>query len=261
MKISRRYQSEVTSASALAASLHLSFSKRDASNRFMKAAMTERLSSWDPKDVTARGVPGAMIIEAYKRWGEGDIGLIVTGSIAVALDQIGAAGDPVIPLNSPLNGKRFQAFSDLAQAGKLHGSLILGQVNHPGAKVDARVQRHLISASASKTGEDVFGFPAAPARAATTHEIDEIVSGFAYAAVYLERAGFDGMEVHAAHGYLRAQCLSANTNLRSDQYGGNLHDRTRLIAEIAQAVRRKTRPSFVLGIKLNSVEFQKQGFR
>ena len=96
-------------------------------------------------------------------------------------------------------------------------------------------------------------------RAATREDIDGVVDGFAHAAEFLERAGFDGIELHGAHGYLLAQFLSAATNHRTDEYGGSLENRLRIIIEVAAAVKKRVGKSFILGIKINSVEFQDKG--
>lgn len=98
-------------------------------------------------------------------------------------------------------------------------------------------------------------------RAATLEDIRNITEAFTHAAVYLEKAGFDGIQLHGAHGFLLAQFLSKTTNLRTDAYGGSLANRARLIVEIAQSIRRSTSPSFILGIKINSQEWQADGFQ
>lgn len=98
-------------------------------------------------------------------------------------------------------------------------------------------------------------------RAATLEDIQNIVDGFAHAALYLGKAGFDGIQLHGAHGYLIAQFLARSTNKRTDQYGGSLTNRVRLIVSIAQAIRKATSPCFILGIKLNSQEFQEGGLQ
>jgi 2,4-dienoyl-CoA reductase-like NADH-dependent reductase (Old Yellow Enzyme family) len=101
-----------------------------------------------------------------------------------------------------------------------------------------------------------FGKPHPASKA----EIDEIVEGFAYAAEYLDKAGFDGIELHAAHGYIIAQFLSPRTNKRTDEYGTQtVENRLRFITDIARAIRKRVSPSFVVGAKLNSVEFQDAG--
>jgi 2,4-dienoyl-CoA reductase-like NADH-dependent reductase (Old Yellow Enzyme family) len=100
----------------------------------------------------------------------------------------------------------------------------------------------------------------AKTREASQTDIEFLIRGFVHAAKYLEAAGFDGIELHGAHGYLLAQFLSARTNKRTDIYGGSLTNRMRLLIEIAREIRAETSPSFIIGVKLNSVEFQDGGF-
>jgi 2,4-dienoyl-CoA reductase-like NADH-dependent reductase (Old Yellow Enzyme family) len=105
-------------------------------------------------------------------------------------------------------------------------------------------------------GNWTFGTP----HAATQEEINQIIEAFTHAAEYLETAGFDGINLHAAHGYLLAQFLSQRTNKRTDSYGGSLTNRMRLIIEICHAIRARVSQSFILSIKLNSTDFQEDGF-
>lgn len=81
MAPSKRYESDNVDASPLGKPLKFEFSGKSATNRFLKGAMTERISSWDPKNFEKRGIPSKNLINVYKRWGEGDIGLILTGNI------------------------------------------------------------------------------------------------------------------------------------------------------------------------------------
>jgi 2,4-dienoyl-CoA reductase-like NADH-dependent reductase (Old Yellow Enzyme family) len=138
---------------------------------------------------------------------------------------------------------------------------MVGQVSHPGRQVEARIQKNPVSASDVHLDKEVMGLKFAKPRAATSEDIARFIEGWAHAAEYLEKAGYDGIELHGAHGYLLAQFLSPSTNLRTDKYGGSLENRARLIVEIAQEIRRRTSPSFILGIKMNSVEFQEKGFQ
>lgn len=105
-----------------------------------------------------------------------------------------------------------------------------------------------------------MGMTFAKPRAATQEDINSIIDKFAHAAEYLERAGFDGIQLHGAHGYLIAQFLSQTTNKRTDKYGGSLENRFRIIQEIADEIHKRVKPDFILGIKMNSVEFQEDGF-
>ncbi|KAK7425315.1 hypothetical protein QQZ08_008212 [Neonectria magnoliae] len=96
-------------------------------------------------------------------------------------------------------------------------------------------------------------------RAATGADIVRITTGFALAAEYLDKEGFDEIQLHAALGFLLAQCLSHSTNHRTDRYGGTLANRARLILEIAAHIRQRTFPGPILDIEINSVEFQEHG--
>lgn len=107
---------------------------------------------------------------------------------------------------------------------------------------------------------EMFGNTFAKPHPASQGEIDDIINRFAHAAEFLHKAGWDGMQLHGAHGYLLAQFLSQSTNLRDDKYGGQLVQRARIITEIAAAVRKRVPKSFSIGIKMNSVEFQEKGF-
>jgi 2,4-dienoyl-CoA reductase-like NADH-dependent reductase (Old Yellow Enzyme family) len=256
-----RYQStEHKDAAPLGKPLDFAFSKKTAQNRFLKGAMTERLSSWDPTNLEARGIPSKNLVNVYRRWGEGEFGVILTGNIMIEYDHLEAAGNPIIPRGSKYEGERFEGFKDLAKQAKKHGSLIVGQVSHPGRQVTEQIQKNPISASDVHLEGNVLGMTFAKPRAATTEDIENIIEGFAHAAEYLEKAGYDGIQLHGAHGYLLAQFLSPSTNKRTDKYGGSLENRARLITEIGQKIRKRTSESFVLSIKLNSVEFQENGF-
>ena len=176
------------------------------------------------------------------------------------LDQLEAAGNPIIPRTAPFSGERFEAFKELAKESKAHGSLIVGQVSHPGRQCETRIQPDPVSASDIQLEGNVMGMTFNKPHPASYDEIDRIKEGFVHAAEYLHKAGYDGIELHGAHGYLLSQFLSPTTNRRTDQYGGSLENRSRLIMEIAQSIRSRLPSSFILAIKINSVEFQDKGF-
>ncbi|KAF2662852.1 FMN-linked oxidoreductase [Lophiostoma macrostomum CBS 122681] len=259
----KRYQSAPADPAPLGQPIHFPFSKRTSPNKFLKGAMTERLSSWHPTDFLKRGVPSPELIHVYRRWGQGGTGLLLTGNVMIDYDQLEAPGNAIIPPGAEFSGERFEAFKELATESKKEGSLILAQVSHPGRQVEARVQKDPVSASDVKLTKSLFGaaIEFAKPHAATKQEIGQIVDSFAHAAEYLDKAGYDGIELHGAHGYLLAQFLSLTTNKRTDEYGGSITNRARIITEIASKIRARTSPSFILGIKLNSVEFQESGFQ
>ena len=222
--------------------------------------MTERISSWDPQDFSKRGIPSDNLINVYKRWGEGQPGTILTGNIMIEYDQLEAAGNPIIPRTEAPKGERFEAFKKLAAESKAHGSLIVGQISHPGRQVTETIQKNPVSASDVQLEGNIMGMTFAKPHPASSEEIERIVEGFTHAAEYLHAAGYDGIQLHGAHGYLLAQFLASSTNQRTDQYGGSLANRSRIIIDIAQRIRKRVPQTFMLGIKINSVEFQKGGF-
>ncbi|KZL69515.1 nadh oxidase [Colletotrichum incanum] len=245
-----RYPSTITDPTPVAQRLIFP-NGRIANNRLVKAAMSERLASFHPTNVEERGIPSPELIRLYQTWGLGGWGMILTGNILIDPEHLEAPGNSVISLGSPFSGRRFEAFSKLAHAAKVHGSLVIGQVSHPGRVADPSVQPNSISASNVEVV--IPGFHAKP-HPATKEEIKRIVEGFGYAAEYLEKAGFDGMQVHGAHGLLVSQFLSSSTNLRMDEYGGSLVNRMRFLMEIVDAVQARTSKDFILGIKLNAIE-------
>ncbi|THV49449.1 hypothetical protein BGAL_0194g00080 [Botrytis galanthina] len=258
--MSIRYESSSSDASPLGKPLKFEFSGKVARNRFLKGAMSERQSSWDPKDLKSRGIPSTNLVNVYKRWGEGEYGQILTGNVMIEYDHLESMGNPIIPLEAPFKGERFERFAAMAKAGKAHGSLMVAQVSHPGRQVENRVQPNPISASDVQLEGNPMGLSFNKPRPATQDDINSIVDKFAHAAEYLEKAGFDGIQLHGAHGYLLAQFLSKTTNKRTDKYGGSLENRFRIIQEIADEIHKRVKPDFIVGIKMNSVEFQEDGF-
>ncbi|KAI9147214.1 NADH-dependent flavin oxidoreductase nadA [Paramyrothecium foliicola] len=257
----KRIDTEAADASPLGKPLEFAFSGKTAKNRFLKAAMTERLSTWDAQDLKKRGVPTPELINAYRRWGEGEFGLILTGNVMIEYDQLEAAGNPIIPREAPLEGERFEAFKEMAAAGKKHGSLMVAQLSHPGRQVGEHIQSHPISASDIQLEGNIMGMTFAKPRAMEKADFEAVIEGFAHAAEYTYKAGYDGVQLHGAHGYLLAQFLSQTTNKRTDEYGGSLSNRARLIFQISDAIRARVPDrAFIIGIKVNSVEFQQGGF-
>ena len=240
--------------------LQFQFSGKTVPNRLMKSAMTERLASWHPSEIARRGVPSRELINVYRRWGEGAYGLILTGNVMIEYDHLEAAGNTVVPRDAEFSGERFERFRELASAAKAHGSLVVMQLSHPGRQVGEHIQPYPISASDVRLEGEVLSLTFAKPRPMEEADFKAVIDGFAHAAEYAYRCGYDGVQLHAAHGYLLAQFLSPTTNKRTDQYGGSITNRGRLIMEIAAEIRRRvTDSSFSLGIKLNSVEFQEDG--
>ncbi|KAK4204618.1 hypothetical protein QBC40DRAFT_336796 [Triangularia verruculosa] len=245
--------------SPLGATLHFEFSGRTAPNRFLKAAATEKVAAWDPDNKAANGIPSDELFQLYQAWTSGGFGVIVTGNILIDPDHLEAPGNMIIPFDAPFDGARFEGFRQLGSVGKQDGSLMIGQINHPGRQCVSAMQPNPISASDVQLTADLFGTTFSKPRPASIPEIQSVVASFVHAAVYLDKAGWDGIQLHAAHGYLLAQFMSLTTNLRTDSYGGSIANRARIITEIASGIRAQCRKDFILSIKINSVEFQADG--
>ncbi|CAO1631207.1 unnamed protein product [Parajaminaea phylloscopi] len=233
----------------------------EAKNRFLKAAMTERLSSWDDEDITKRGIPSAELIKLYEEWGKGGFGVILSGNTFGQYTNLESKGNAILRGDEP---ERFEAFKKMTDAAKAHGSLYIVQLSHGGRQVPSDINPYPVAPSdvhlTKMGGHDVtgrFGRPTALDKA----RIKEVVDDFANAALFAHRTGASGVQLHGAHGYLVASFLSPSTNQRTDEYGGSLENRARIVFEMLDAIREKVPdPKFLLGIKLNSVEFQQGGF-
>lgn len=257
--VNRYDTQDVVDQTILGDEIKLPFSGRVAKSRFMKGAMTERLSSWDQKDPTKRGTPSKGLINLYKAWGEDDYGIILSGNLLVNPRDLEAPGNPVISRDSMSDEKR-QAFRDMATQAKAHGSLFIAQLSHAGRQVAEFIQPHPSSASDVKL-DDRLGMTFGKPEPMSEEKIKQTIDEFAFAAEECHKAGFDGIQLHGAHGYLLAQFLATTTNKRTDKYGGSLANRSRIIFEMLDEIKKRVNdPKFVLGIKLNSVEFQKGGF-
>ncbi|RCW88296.1 NADH:flavin oxidoreductase/NADH oxidase family protein [Paracoccus lutimaris] len=217
-------------------------------NRIAKAAMEENMAD-------SAHLPDDALLALYRRWGAGGSGLLLTGNVMVAADAVTGPGGVVLDAGQPL-----EPFRRWAEAGRAHGARIWMQINHPGRQVYAATNPVAIAPSAVPVELDGYSRFFTQPRAMTEADIARVIGQFAETAALAEHAGFDGVEIHAAHGYLLSQFLSPRTNLRDDQWGGALGNRARLLIEIVRAIRARVAPGFGLGVKLNSADFQKGGF-
>lgn len=240
-----------TPTAAAAAALHQPLvlpNGQTLKNRLAKAAMEEALA--EPGQL-----PGTGSQALYRRWSEGGAGLLITGNVMVAPDALTGPGGLVLEAGTPL--APYRAWAQAAQAG---GARVWMQINHPGRQVFAALGNPGYAPSEVPLEMGKHGKLFAPVRALTEAQIAEIVRRFADTARAARDAGFDGVQVHAAHGYLLSQFLSPLANRRTDGYGGPIAHRARLLVEIVRAVKAVAGPAFAVGVKLNSADFQRGGF-
>lgn len=214
-------------------------------NRFMKSALSEALGD-------SQNRPTLGLYRLYERWSTGGFGLIVTGNVMIDRDQLGEPGNVVIE-----DDRDLKSLTTWASAGKQAGSAMWMQINHPGRQANALSTRHRPVAP-SPIAAKVPG--AVRPRELNEPEIVDLIGRFAQAAAVAEAAGFDGVQVHGAHGYLVSQFLSPRSNQRDDAWGGDPERRMRFVQEVISAIRAQVSPDFGVGIKLNSADFQRGGF-
>lgn len=216
-------------------------------NRIMKSAMSENLAEPDNS-------PGEHLIRLYDTWARGGTGLLVTGNVMVDSRFLEE------PRNVVLEDERdLEALERWARAGTRNGTHLWMQLNHPGKQVLNTLSSEPVAPSATPLAPELQAFFNTP-RALIEDEIQAIIQRFARAAAIAQKAGFTGVQIHGAHGYLVSQFLSPNHNQRDDHWGGPLDNRMRFVLSIYHAIRQATGPDFPVSIKLNSADFQKGGF-
>nr|WP_252183354.1 NADH:flavin oxidoreductase/NADH oxidase family protein [Rossellomorea vietnamensis] len=216
-------------------------------NRFFKSAMSEALGTDDHNSSPA-------LVTLYKTWADGGTGLVVTGNVMIDRNALGESGNVVIE-----DERDLAVLSDWAKAGTRNGTHLWMQLNHPGKQSPRTLSKTPVAPSAIPLSGSLKKFFNEP-RALTEEEIQGLVTRFGKAASVAQKAGFTGVQIHAAHGYLISQFLSPYHNRRSDEWGGSLENRMRFLLEVYKEIRMQTGENFPIGIKLNSADFQRGGF-
>ena len=217
-------------------------------NRFAKAAMEESLGN-------AELLPDDQLVQLYRTWGQGGTGLLLTGNVMVDHMAMTGPGGVVLEADTPL-----EPFRRWAAAAHVGGAKIWMQINHPGRQVFAALGGKALSASDIAVDLGKHSKMFARPRAMSEDEIEDVIARFVATARQAEKAGFDGVQIHAAHGYLLSQFLSPLTNQRKDQWGGSVSNRARLLLEIVRRVRAAVAADFAVAVKINSADFQRGGF-
>ena len=190
------------------------------------------------------------IIEYYKHRAKGGTGLIIVEG--VFFDKIGRGTLNMLSIES---SKQIKGLKQLAEVIHTYGAKVLGQLYHAG-----------IQSTSFLTGEQIVGPSNIPSKVIgvipqpmTKKMIKDVVKGYAEASARLQKAGFDGVEVHAGHGYLLNQFFSPLFNDRTDEYGGTLENRTRFAVEVSEAIRKKCGENFIICFRLNCEDFIEGG--
>ncbi|KAL5499170.1 hypothetical protein ACEPAH_1688 [Sanghuangporus vaninii] len=248
-------------------------------NRLVKVAMYEHLASF------FGGPPNCTLIALYSVWARGGWGMVITGNIQVSRNHLSLGADMVVPEHlSEESMSRFRKLSDVLHGLNVEKGSALGhrkemqplaimQLNHTGRQspnvLGGRFFQPPLSASATRVGDsqesrrkdDLLTRVANAAlfqraRAMSEQDVKKTVHDFVRGARLAYESGFDGIQIHAAHGYLIAQFISRKTNLRTDKYAPPLA----FLCEIVEAIRLAAPRTFVVGLKLNAADYATGGF-
>ncbi|MEM1074409.1 MAG: NADH:flavin oxidoreductase/NADH oxidase family protein [Pseudomonadota bacterium] len=203
-------------------------------NRLAKSAMSDSLGD-------GRGNPTDQQVGLYRQWAEGGLALAIIGEVQGDPSKAEKPGNLVLRDHADL-----QKFQQLARAGAENDAQLWLQLGHAGAMAHPPIS--------TPTGPSALDVGSVKCAALTLEEIAHLPSEFAHTALLAKRAGFGGVQIHAAHGFLLSQFLSPLFNKRDDHYGGSIGNRMRLIFEVLGAIREHVGPSFPIGIKLNATD-------
>ncbi len=205
-------------------------------NHFMRSATTSAQAD-------ENGIVNDSIIRRYKSLSKGEIGLIVKGHLYI-MDS-GKAHDGMAGIS---NDEQIPMLQKLTDAVHKHDGHIVAQLNHAG-----------VVHKQDRAGPSAYREKDWSARELSVDEIEAIIEGFGDAAERALQAGFDGVQIHGAHGYLISQFLSRSVNKRTDKWGGSLEKRMRFLDEVYDEIRGRTGNEPLI-IKLNCDDFSLDGF-
>ena len=217
-------------------------------NRLGKSAMSEALGTRDNR-VTPK------LARLYRTWAEGGTGLLITGNVMIDRRALGEPNNVVLE-----DDRDMAALRTWARDGTRDGAHLWMQLNHPGKQSPVVLSRQPVAPSAIGFSNPALKRFFAVPRALTGDEISGIITRFGTSAALAREAGFTGVQIHGAHGYLVSQFLSPLHNQRTDEWGGDLENRMRFVCEVYRAIRAQVGDDFPVSIKLNSADFQRGGF-
>ena len=228
--------------------LHLS-SGKVIKNRICKAAMTERIASGD-------NFCNERHISLYEKWASGNIGLLLTGNVQI--DRQHMEGPANICIEESTYKSQLSYLKEWARAGTKENTHLWMQISHAGRQTPGEINSAPLAPSSVqlKIPGRKFGNP----KSMSQHDIESVIKKFIFVAKVARESGFTGIQIHSAHGYLLSEFLSPDLNLRTDEWGGAIENRTRIHVEIIKGIRKELGDDFPISLKLNSADFQKGGF-
>jgi len=202
-------------------------------NRFICSAIWEGLAD-------EKGHVTSELIDHYHRLAEGGVGTIITG-----FSNIMDYDKPTHNMNGIYNDVFIDEYRELIENVHEHNVNIIMQIVHGGTKWGPSAVKHKSTGTVPKE--------------MTRDDVKTVIQAFGDAALRVQKAGFDGVQIHAAHGFLLSMFLNPYYNTRTDEYGGSIENRARIIFETYEAVRKSVGPDYPVFIKVNSKDFMDNG--
>eukprot|EP01117_Protostelium_nocturnum_P006125 TRINITY_DN2207_c0_g1_i3.p1 TRINITY_DN2207_c0_g1~~TRINITY_DN2207_c0_g1_i3.p1 ORF type:complete len:257 (+),score=78.76 TRINITY_DN2207_c0_g1_i3:72-842(+) len=246
----------MSQASTLSNSLQLT-SGTVLRNRLSKAAMQECLAN------ASDNLPNSSHISLYKAWSQGNWGIVLTGNVMIDKRYLGDPCDICISRDALDNEVEMRAWREYASASKENGTIAIVQINHPGNQCfRGSGHRPLFGNGSEPIGPSSVQLTLAPpplsnllfptSREMSTEEVEESIKLFVNAARVCMEAGFDGIELHAAHGYLVSSFNNPKSNQRTDRFAYS--PSIPYTMEVLRELRRACPKPFIIGIKLNTAD-------
>lgn len=212
------------------------------SNRFVRSATWEGMAA-DDGSVTGK------LIDTMVGLAEGGVGLIITGHAYIRPEGQAGQWQLGVYKDEQVNGLK-----EMVTAVHNSGGKIIMQLAHSG-----NMAREALTGHPAMVVSDFEGLSSSPRREMTKKDIEELISAFGEATRRAKEAGFDGVQIHSAHGYLLNQFLSPLTNRRTDEYGGDIEGRSRIHLEVYKTIRAVAGGDYPVLIKINGRDFLENG--
>ena len=221
---------------------HTQLKDLEITNRFIRSATWEGLAD-------ENGGCTFELVDRMVELARGRVGLIITGHTYV--EPVGQATPYQLGVDKD---ERIDGLSEMTEAVHREGGRIMMQLAHAGLRAEPQLTNATpVGPSPGK------GLLESPGKEMTTDDIHQLLTAFGQAARRAKKAGFDGVQIHAAHGYLLSQFLSPAINQRTDEYGGSLENRVRIVLEVLRTIRQVVGRNYPILIKINSEDFLNNG--